>query len=704
MSEELVKSFSNLFGIADSYADIWGNSHPALYETKLRFIAAHGVDISSEASLRAALEKLEVAHWNRLADPVVVVVEGYAEYELELRSDAIVDVAVSLELEDGSKMLCSVVSIEKTSNQWRDVSGFRLRFRCDAPCGYHKLSLRCDDTPLTEVSFIVTPRTCYFPPGESKYWGVTAQLYSIRSKENWGIGDFGDARRLAELIGQWEGDFLGLQPLHALFAALPEHRSPYAPNSRLFCNVLLLEIEAFKEFDGEFKTQELAGKIDLIRADQMVDYVAVAELKLDILKRIFDKFERAELARNTQRAQAFLLSITPELRTFAVYETLSVHLRGRDKSNWGWPVWPEEFRDPESLAVSRFAEENEREVLFHCFLQWCADLQLEELQELAVSRGLTFGLYLDLALGTSVGGAETWVDKELFAFGVSAGAPPDLLNVQGQTWGLPPYIPAQLKERAYKPFIDVLRRAMKMCGMVRLDHFMGLMRLFWIPEGKTGAEGAYVSYMLNDLIGIVALESMRNQTVVIGEDLGTVPDEVRETMVARGVLSYQLLMFMKNEQDFLLANRYKEQALVAFSTHDLPTLLGYLKFHDLEVRKNLNLYSEFVTYEGAKEERKLDLRNILGLLGIEGFWEVSGDDREPNYVAISAALHAFIASTPCRVQAVQLEDLVGHLDQMNLPGTVDEHPNWKQKLSCPLDVIASHPDVLRVITAVKENR
>lgn len=485
---------------------------------------------------------------------------------------------------------------------------------------------------------------CYQPEvlENERLWGFMTQLYGLRSQRNWGIGDFGDLRRLIEIAARLGAALVGVNPLHAT------QGSPYSPSSRHALNVLYIDVQAFEPSD------KLRKRAKVLRDAELVDYEAVRRLKLEVLEAVFKKQKRkvALPARG--------------LRDFAVFEAL------REKYGGGWQSWPEPYRDPRSAKVAAFAKDNPR-VAFHAWLQWLAREQLDAAQRYAHELGMPIGLYVDLALGADRGGAELWSDQDSYALGVSCGAPPDEFNPLGQDWGLPPYSPRALRAKAYQPFVDLLRANMPQGGALRMDHVMALSRLWWIPQGEKPERGGYVHYPFHELLAVLAAESRRARCLVIGEDLGTVTPEMRAALNAAGVLSYRPLLFESGPPA-----AYPREALVCVSTHDLPTWRGYWEVHDLKLRKRLKLTKDF-DHEVAM--READKKKVAAALEQEGF----------DLSARSA--HAFIARTPAKLAMLQPEDVFGMLEQANLPGTVDQHPNWRRKLPVPLENWQAHPEV-----------
>jgi (1->4)-alpha-D-glucan 1-alpha-D-glucosylmutase len=570
-------------------------------------------------------------------------------------------------------------------------------------CGYHRFELRLDDALVGTMPLIVCPRTSYQPAGGSRAWGLAVQLYGLRTRDNWGIGDYPDLIPVIDWAGDAGAELVGLNPLHALYPHNPRHCSPYSPSSRQFLNVLHIGVTAlpeYRECEAARTTVEASAfraRIEALRELPLVDYPAVAELKYSVLSVLYTHFRNHHIKIGSARAQAFRAFQVrggEELRQFALYHALLDHFQAHDPAAWGWPVWPEAYRRHDAPEVEAFAAANPERVEWHQWLQWLAEQQLAAAAERCRQRGMAIGLYQDIAVGVDKGGAETWVHRDLYALDARIGCPPDDFNPLGQDWGLPPWIPQRLHGAAYAPYIAMLRANMKHAGALRVDHVMGLMRLYWIPPGMKGDAGAYVTYPFQDLLGILNLESQRNRCLIVGEDLGTVPDEVRHALREAGVLSYKLFYFERQpDGHFFPADWFPEQSLVAASTHDLPTLAGFWQGRDIEVRTDLNLYPRPEMREQQIQARREDRGRLLADLAREGLLPdgVSGDPGQMPRLApeLARAIHVHLARSRARLALVQAEDMLGQEEQCNQPGTVDEHPNWCRKL--PLDV-AAWPD------------
>ncbi|HUI98636.1 MAG TPA: malto-oligosyltrehalose synthase, partial [Usitatibacter sp.] len=458
-----------------------------------------------------------------------------------------------------------------------------------------------------------------------------------------------------------------------------------------------LDVEAIDDFaeiaaaDATFTTRWRA-ECERLRAYEHVDYAAVAAAKRAVLETLYAHFARRHLEPGTPRARLFAqfrASRGPALRHHALHEALA-EIHGA-----AWREWPEEHRDPAAEAVRRFGRENSQRVALHEYLQWQADLQLARVQETCRDLGMAVGLYADLAISIGPDGSEAWANQRLYALGASVGAPPDAFARRGQDWGLPPVVPWRLADAAYAPFIATLRANMLRAGALRIDHVMGLARLWWVPAGCDPAEGAYVRYPLDDLLGILALESHRGRCLVIGEDLGTVADELRRALDANEAFSYRLVLFERRGEDFRPPAEYPRRALVAWSTHDLPTFAGWWRDEDLATRARAGLLDE-ASAAKEREERRRSRAALVAALRREG---LVGEDASPDAALtdeIAVGLQAFAARTPAAVMVVQMEDVLQLAEQANLPGTVDQHPNWRRKLPLAVEAWAHDPRVRRM--------
>lgn len=694
-----------LYGIAPGYHDIFGQWREVPESSRIALLAELGVDASTSERAAAAEVALHAAQARAVLPPVICVAPQSAPWRLPVRSETMhggAPFAWRLTLEDG----------ERHEGKFDQASAARgaLAFEIAVPLppGCHHLELYMPGRQPGRVGdalLIAAPERCHLPPALADgpgTWGPAIQLYALRSERNWGIGDFSDLSLLAAQWARRGAGVIGLNPLHALFAHNPAHASPYSPSSRLRLNVMYLDVEAIDDFAECEAAQHHVGapqfqaRLAALRSAPLVDYEGVARTKFEVLELLYAHFRKRHLRHESARARAFRGFQSQQgelLRRHALWETLQEHFHRTDPALWGWPVWPKEFRDPASPAVARFAAEHVERIEYFEYLQWQAELQLARVASQCRELGMAVGLYMDLAVSVDRAGSDTWAQHDCFALGASVGAPLDDFNLHGQNWGLPPLRPDRLRATGYVLFAQALREAMRHAGAIRIDHVMGLMRLFWIPAGASALEGGYVHYALDELLAIVTLESQRNCCLVVGEDLGTVPEEVRTALARAGVLSYRLLYFERaHDGTFKSPADFPREALVAVSTHDLATLMGWWSGADLTLRESLGLYPSDALRDAQRWARGEDRPRLLRALAREGLLP-EGYSTDPGALPsmtldLARAIHSYLARSPSRLMVVQLEDLLGVAEQANLPGTVTEHPNWLRKLPLTVEQMA----------------
>lgn len=543
--------------------------------------------------------------------------------------------------------------------------------------------------------------TCAMPDwlAQSPTWGLFCQLYELRSAHSWGIGDFGDLARLVRVAGEAGADFLGINPVHALFLAEPGRASPFMPSNRRFLNPLYI---AMNDLPGRTRPDKAA--LASVEAADLVDYDAVTALKLKGLRAVFarrpfDDDRRTEVAFDTFRAEG-----GEALSRHALFEALSLHMVANGHGA-GWRGWPEQFQNADSPEVAAFAKQHARELRFHAWLQWIATCQLDTAQDAAHAAGMRIGLYLDLAVGEAMDGSATWGTKDLALEGVVVGAPPDVFSQEGQVWDLAALNPVTLAASDYAPFCALIKAQLDFAGALRIDHAMVLRQLFLVPEGRPASEGTHMAYPFADMLRVVAEESRAHGAVMIGEDLGFVPDGFRETMHAANILAYRILYFEQEWGLFVRASTWPEMALACISTHDLPTLKGWWRGEDIAQRRAFGLVGEALVAE--QEHRRIEERTALVNALIDG-GELPANARdadEPDLPPrVLEAAYRFLGATPSRLAGVRLADLVGPDAQTNVPGTLDEHPNWRRRGTVPVEDIATNPCFGAITSAMRAVR
>ena len=566
-------------------------------------------------------------------------------------------------------------------------------------CGYYTLSAEIGGKCCL-VHLIVAPESVYQPKllaNGGRMNGLTMHLYSLRSERNWGIGDFTDLLNLMKYAAEKKLDFVGINPLHALFTSKPAFASPYSPSSREWLNPIYLDVEKVGAFTYNEQLKnwlaqpKIRQRIAALRVTETVTYTAVWACKRDALHMAFNAFEQdtCEAAANERAAfEAFVLEKGKALQGFGLFEALDQYYSRPGQV--GWQSWPSEFHQPDGEAVEKFALSHEREIRFYMWLQWLCAEQLQEVNQAAAEYGVKLGIYGDLAVGVARGSADTWLNRQDYCMDVSVGAPPDPLGPTGQNWDLPPLNPLMLKHTGYEKFAHLLRENMRLYGVLRIDHVMALCRLWWVLNGKTADFGAYVHYDAEVMFAILALESRRNRCVIIGEDLGTVPDQARYLLNRYQVFSYKVMYFSKGWNGFQLPEEYPEQAITVISTHDVAPLAGYWTGKDLDTMFKLGTLPDAAAFQTALDEREHDKADLLdklketGCLGADVQMPVKADE------TLLAALHKYGALSRSKLYAVQLENLLGVIDNLNVPGVTEGYPNWAQKMPVSLEDFLQH--------------
>ncbi|OBK60880.1 4-alpha-glucanotransferase [Mycobacterium colombiense] len=667
------------YGIATDYED-WTGRRVRVSETTLKAVlGALGVAADNEQERNVALTAKLRAHWARRLPATIVgrTGEPIRFWAHVTHGDP---AEVWLQLEDGTvrggaEQVDNFTPPFDLDGRWVGEASFLLP--AHLPLGYHRVHLRSGDTE-TSTALIVTPDWLGLPErlGARRAWGLAVQLYSVRSRQSWGIGDLTDLTDLAVWSASLHGaDYLLVNPLHAAAPTKPMEPSPYLPTSRRFVNPIYLHVEAIPEFADLTKrsrvrrlrseVQQRAARADAIDRDGSW---AAKRAALKLLH---------EEPRSAGRALSYTAFRDREGRAlddFATWCALA------EKYGADWHSWPEALQHPDASGVADFVEKYSDTVDFHRWLQWQLDEQLAAAQSQAIRAGMSLGVMHDLAVGVHPNGADAWALQDVMALGVTAGAPPDEFNQLGQDWSQPPWRPDRLEEHEYRPFRALIRAVLRHAGGVRIDHIIGLFRLWWIPRGTSPTEGTYVRYDHEAMIGIVALEAHRAGAVVVGEDLGTVEPWVRDYLLLRGLLGTSILWFELDRDGSggpLPAERWREYCLSSVTTHDLPPTAGYLAGDHVRLRDSLGLLTRPV--EEELESDRTELAAWMAELCRVGLLEDGEEDPEQ----VVVALYRYLGRTPSRLLGVALTDAVGDRRTQNQPGTTDEYPNWRVPLTGP---------------------
>ena len=709
--------FMELKGIDPNFVDAWGKPAVVSEANIKNLITKMGYDANDETQLLSHYQEQEKLHWLSLLAPVTVSqqAESYT-IDICLPIDFVTDALIyQVTKEDKKQSTETIIATDfplVAVNEISDIEFqcYQVQLKLDLPFGYHLLEVfeTGNEEPLASMQLIITPTSCFTPEEMlegKKIWGSSVQLYCIKSENNWGIGDFTDLKSLLQKTADHGGDFIGLNPIHALSPAQPKNASPYSPSSRKWLNVLYTDLTNVEEFKSDQalqnKIQETAfkEKLNLLRNEQWVDYEGVTEIKLAALRSLFATLNYSDKGLNKRLTEFndYVAEKGEALLQQAAYDALQFKFLDQDKTSWGWPVWPEAFQSYQTESTQAWIEENKQEVLFWCYCQWVAELQLEEADQLAKSLGMTLGIYRDLAVGVGKGSSEIWANHDLYCEQISVGAPPDILGPLGQSWGLPPITPDKLYKTAYQPFIELLQANMSHCGALRIDHVMALLRLWWVPDNATAEAGAYIYYPVHDLLNILALESQRNECLVIGEDLGTVPDGIEALLEEAGVYSYKVFFFEQaDDGGYISPAHYKNQAMATLSTHDMPTIKGYWHCDDLHLGKTLGLYPDQAVLDKLMENRIHCKQQILNSL--HGHDSIPAEyNRDATQTGmdqtLNFALQTHLAKGDSALLSLQLEDFLEMEVPVNVPGTSDEYRNWQRKLSHNIEQIFENEQI-----------
>lgn len=691
-----LRELADRMGIVPEYVDQSGRERRVTSDrTRVLLLRAMGHEAETEADAAAALERLRAADADQLLPPTRVIRArelGAARVCLQLPPEATGHVAwlLSLETEDGG-------IAESTGDAESGARSVEVPLPATPGLGYHLLRAavswgdsRCEG----EQRLIVVPDGCWLPDGADRWrtFGLIANLYTVRGERDWGIGNLRDLRELMEWGATLGADFVGVNPLHALFNRGTEI-SPYSPVSRLYRNPLYLDLTAIPELAHSadaraiIEGEELQRELETLRSGEHVQYERLARLERPVLEALHREFAQRHREGDTARGEEYAAYLEREgepLLDFATFLAVDeVETARQGHPDW-FRRWPEGLRSCGGDGIATFRMEHAELVDLHCWLQFELDRQLADAARAGRAAGMRLGLYQDLAIGSSGGGSDAWAYPHLLLHGVSIGAPPDLLGPQGQDWGLPPMDPVALAEDGYAYWIQLLRGAFRHAGALRIDHVLGLFRQFWIPWGEGARNGAYVRFPSEELLGILALESHRSQALVVGEDLGTVPPEVPPALARWQVLSSKVLYFEVGEDGaFNPRSSYEHLVLATANTHDMAPLAGYFTGRELELRADAG-YSSEGELDAQLAERARTVRRLHERLTMEGL--IPTPDSSTSDVGLRGAVHSFLRGTPAMLVGISLDDLAGEIEPVNMPGLGPaEFPSWTRRMRRTLE-------------------
>jgi 4-alpha-glucanotransferase len=718
----LIDKMARLRGVGDAYHDYRGDLRYFTVKTKTDILRAMGCSVADPVALAAELSELEISKSRLLLPPVATARGPRIGLDLNVPAREFGSTLLwKVKLDDGT-MRDGALSSADCPELWRGeiegswVTRRRFELPCELPPGYHELEITLAGS-VSRCALVLSPLECFEPPAivaGGKLWGVAVQLYTVRSRGNWGIGDFSDLGALVRWLAPRGAGFIGLNPLHALAPSDPERSSPYSASSRHFLNVLYIAVPDVPEYaecdvaQARVAEPDFATRLAAVRDAHLVDYRGVAVLKFEILELMFRNFCARHLEHNSERAREFHSFVAeggPLLQSHARFDALDRYFRDTLATSSGWLSWPAEFRDVNGAAARHFAATHASQVQFFLYLQWVAHEQLRRVQALTRELQMPIGLYGDYAVGSNPSGSETWVDQTSYRMGAEIGAPPDPLALRGQGWGIPPQDPFIMQTQQLQGFMRLIRNNMRYYGALRLDHVMSLCRLWWVAAGDSPTDGAYVHYPLQQLLTVLALESVRSSCLVVGEDLGVVPDEMRRAMPEFGLYHYKVLLFEKVGDRFRRPDEFVSRALGTVTTHDMPTLRSYWEARDIELRRNLNLYPSLEIEQEVQRERDTDRIALLAALRDADLKPAAiNSPFDPFTPELAQALHVYLARSHTKLVSVQIEDLLGMTEPVNVPGTDREYPNWQRKLDADVEDMAQRRDFDATFAAIGQAR
>ncbi|MBA1200632.1 4-alpha-glucanotransferase [Pseudomonas capeferrum] len=682
MSETPLYRLAEKAGISRDWVDANGREQQVSDEVLLKVLEGLGYPAADSASIEQSLAALEEAHDARHLPPLLTAEVGQP---LSLAHYFAANTQVQLVMEDGRQM---AVALDGQACLAEPV-----------PVGYHRLQIG-----EQAVILAVAPSRCYgmadaLKQPNPRSWGLSVQLYSLRRPGDGGYGDCSALEQLARSAAERGADALAISPMHALSLIDQQHFSPYSPSSRLLLNTLYASPEVIlgdRAVRLVIEAHGLENPLQEMDSQPLVDWPRAAAVRQDLLRALYEDFVSGDHA---QRAdfESYRLAAGQALEHHCRFEALQTEAAQMGKGA-DWRAWPAQWRDPENPEVERFAAEHAKQIEFHAFCQWLTERCLQRVQDAARSSGMAIGLIADLAVGADGAGSQAWSRQDELLAGLTVGAPPDILNRSGQDWGISAFSPEGLRRNGFRAFIEMLQANFAHAGGLRIDHVMGLQRLWLIPRGSKPSEGAYVNFPLPDMLRLLALESVRHGAIVLGEDLGTVPDGLREKLSAKAILGMRVLPF---EQDppghFPSPDQWPDDALATPGTHDLPTLAGWLQDRDIDWNQRLQLIDASVE-ERWRADREVERQGLRKAL--EEDYNGTLDSQE---AMIDAAIR-YVGHTRAPLVLVPLEDLLGCDEQPNLPGTTDGHPNWRRRFAIPANQLLDDPDAARRLEQLAQAR
>jgi 4-alpha-glucanotransferase len=700
VSDEALVALAEMAGISPTWIDAFGTPQTVAPEALRAMLAALGMPCATTAECDESIGALVTEKATRPLPPLLTAQVGMP---IPIgRHPALRGRPYRLELEDGSLM----------EGRFSEDPEQALEIAPLLTPGYHRLQVAD-----YQVTLAVAPPRCYSvadaaastpgtPVTQPRLWGIATQLYSLRRPGDGGIGDFGGLARFVRHAASRGAAAVAISPVHAMFSDDLQRFSPYGPSSRVLFNALhidpsaVLGEEALQEVLREHGLAEEGARLE---ANELIDWPASSSWKFKVLRALYRRFNQAGGAARAA-FDAFRAEEGDVVEDHARFETMHAWLRSQQK-NGDWRSWPEEYRDPRGAAIEAFAREHADEVGFHAFLQWQAALGLQQAQNAAREAGMAIGLISDLAVGADPAGSQAWSRRNQLLNGLSVGAPPDVLAPLGQNWGLGAFSPVALRRHGFQAYIEMLRSAFRHAGGVRIDHVLGLTRMWLVPDGFPSTQGAYLRFPFDDLLRLIALESWRHRGIVIGEDLGTIPPGFGERLASAGILGIRVLWFQRRDSRFLPPSAWPQEAIATTTTHDLPTVAGWWQARDVRWRARLDMLGPNATEAGELEIRNAERITLWQAMSEAGILDANENLEPPpqEQPPIEHAL-AYVGMTPAPLAMIPIEDLLGMEEAPNLPGTTDQHPNWRRRMPGDVDSMLDAPAVVARTELLNQTR
>ena len=714
--DEKLEELAKKLGILTYYADsnLIQQYHHVSDNTIRFFAGILGFKADTPTDVDKSLRKLEKRRWQYVLEPIYIFKQDHQIFDAVLPfSDLEGDFRIVLKSkQNGEKVEVSyiVTTMEEHCKIARKEYGkVQIEITSKLDIGYYDTEVSTSSGKWQTI-LAVAPQKCYCPAiiEKKRLWGYAVQLYSLRSRRNWGIGDFTDLYNFVDICHRSGADIIGVNPVNVLNHCFPQEASPYMSISRLFLNPIYIDVEQVPEFQAEDRYQ-IQAKIADLNAAEMIDYEQVYSLKIKVLQKLYQRMKK-DMDR-VEEFEKFCMEQGSDLENLAIFQAL---YEDQWQDHWGgWRAWEKQYRHSYSLAVKKYSQEHIEKLEFFKFLQFEASRQLKRVSDHVRSLGLQIGIYRDLPVGVDRDSAETWSDEKLFLQESGSGSPPDAFFPNGQKWNLGTFNPFELKARGYEPFIKIIRTAAKGAGALRLDHVMSLMRLFIIPE-KEGEEGTYLLYNFDDMLNIVAIESHLNQCLIIGESIGNVPEGFLTKIASQNIMSMSILWGERWDAgwgEFKSPYQYPENVIASVGTHDMPPLKMWWYGYDIALSRKLNIITSDDDMYNNYHKREADRWKLLKAMDENQVWP-EDNRRRGDYLfgegypeGLEEAVHRYIARSNAKIFLIQPEDIFQVDQQQNVPGTDrDKYPNWRHKLPVNIEDMENTLAYYRNIAGIKKER